>query len=127
MSKKNGKKPAPKISTDTSGIAQALKSATPPNIIHHRGDLNSVTFDNRKFKRQEYIFMKDYGMVKCAPYDDHFLMYDPKRIGWTTFCTCGSFAVITGYDAYKRDGSPQGLLMLCLEHAQNGIHNPVNK
>jgi len=127
MSKKNGNKPAPKISTDMSGIAQAIKNSKAPSIIHHRGDLNTVTFDGKKFNRREYIFMKDYGMVKCAPYDDHFLMYDASRKGWTTWCTCGSFAVITGYDVYKRDASPQGLLMLCMQHAQTGKHAPVNK
>ena len=126
---KNNKdnKQTPNITTNLSGIQQALSDAKAPNIIHHRGDLNSVTFEGKKFSRVKSIFMRDYGFVPCAPYDDHFLLYDPSHLGWTTFCTCGAPAVIVGYDAYKQDASPEGLLMVCLQHAQTGKHMPVNK
>jgi len=126
MTKKNGNRPK-NVTTDLSGIRAVLSSATPPNIIHHRGELNEVTFEGKKFKRVEYIFMRDYGMVKCAPYDDHFILYDPSHLGWTTFCTCGAPAVIIGYDAYKKDASAQGALLVCYEHASTGKHMPVNK
>ena len=127
MNKKNGTKPAPTISTDMSGVRQAPQKAKPVNIIHHRGELNKVTFEGKTCERAQSIFMRDYGLVKCTPYDNHFILYDPSHIGWTTFCTCGAPAVITGYDVYKKDASPQGLLLLCLQHAQTGEHMPVNR
>ena len=127
MSKNNGSKPPPQISTDTSSIQNALKSASPLNVVHHLGDLNRVTVDGQTFYRQEKIFIPGIGTVKCTPYDNHFTMRDSRKIGWTLFCTCGAPAVVINYDVYKGDASAQGALLACMEHTQSGKHMPVNR
>ncbi len=126
MSKNNGSSPLPKMSTNLSAL-DALKQAKPPAIIHHRGDLNKVTSDGVAFFRKESIVLSGIGNVKCAPYDDHFVFRDARKIGWTTFCTCGSPAVVLNYDAYKEHGSSQGALLVCKGHIDNGKHNAVNR
>jgi hypothetical protein len=127
MSRNNGGFPVQKPSTDLSHIKTALETAKPPNIIHHRGDLNRVTSDGVEFVRQEYVFIPSIGKVKCAPYDNHFVYRDARKLGWVLFCTCGSPAVVINYDAYKRDASPQGALLSCKSHMDNNEHNPVNR
>lgn len=105
------------------------------SIIKHKGDLDHAeTADGYKVHRQEKIFFKEHGYVKCAPYDNHFIYDDPmanKIIGrWTPMCSCGSPAGIIGYNAYKSDASPTtrkessvpGELLVCLAHAQYGKH-----
>ncbi len=96
---------------------------SPPKIVRHVGDLNMVEADGKKFYRQEFIPMYMDGMdkppvkVKCAPYDNHFIYKDMRRHSWTTFCTCGSPAVVVGFDVYKKDASAQGAMLVCLFHA----------
>ena len=126
------KKPLPEISTNLSPVQQALQNQKAPNIVHHRGDLNKVTVKGKVIHRPEYVFLDLHGTgfpfkIKCAPYDNHFVFKDPTvTIGWTTFCTCGAISVVTGWDAYKQDASPQGALLVCYSHAQTGKHNDVN-
>ena len=129
MSRKNGKDSTPNTPMDMSTVQGALSNAKPIKVIHFRGDLNKVKFDGKTWIRQEYIYMgENFGLVKCTPYDDHFILYDPSRMGWTTFCTCGSPAVIIGYNDYKKDASPQGKLLACYLHAviTPGKHQDVN-
>lgn len=99
------------------------------SIIHHRGSPNeATTLDGYKVYRQEEIFIPEWGkFVKCAPYDDHFIYEDPQSeriIGrWAHMCTCGSPAVIVGYNAYKNDASKySGGLLVCKAHADTGHH-----
>ncbi|MBT7009111.1 hypothetical protein HN960_01580 [Candidatus Peregrinibacteria bacterium] len=125
MSKNNGG--SPKASTDLSPIEVAMKTAKPPNIIHHRGDLNRVTSDGKEFVRQEHVFIPSIGKVKCTPYDNHFVYRDARKLGWVLFCTCGSPAVVVNYDAYKQHGSSQGALLVCKHHTDNNKHQPVNR
>lgn len=124
MSKNNGG--APKLSTDLSPLG-VMKNTSPPSIIHHRGELKKVTSDGIEIHRKEIVYIPNIGNVKCAPYDMHFVFRDARRLGWTLFCTCGSPAVILNYDAYKKDASSQGALLVCFEHAKSGKHNPVNR
>lgn len=93
-----------------------------PKIIRNAGQLNSVVSDGRTFRRVETISLKGIGRVKCAPYDNHFVFYDARHLGWTTFCTCGSPAVVVSPDAYKHLGSNQGQLLICLIHTQTNRH-----
>lgn len=93
-----------------------------PKVIRHAGQLNWVEVEGHRIERAEEIYIGEYGMVKCAPYDNHFVYRYTKRMGWTTFCTCGSPSVIVGYDAYKQMSSPQGMLLVCLYHTQTGRH-----
>lgn len=126
------KKPqAPKASTDLSVLRQSLASQKAPTIIHHKGQLNSVTVNGQKVHRSEYVWIHMNEVpkkIRCAPYDDHFVFRDPTAtVGWTLQCTCGSAAGIVGWDAYKNDASAQGALLVCIAHATNGKHNDVNK
>jgi len=131
MSKNNGdgKKPLPNISTDLTNVKSALSNAKPINVIHFRGDLDKVKFNGKTWRRQESLYMgENFGLVKCTPYDDHFILYDPDHLGWTTFCTCGAPAVVIGYSAYKADASAQGKMLACYAHVHltPGKHMPVN-
>jgi hypothetical protein len=99
-------------------------------IIHHRGSpTKATTLDGHKVERLEEIFIPEWGaFIKCAPYLEHFIYEDPEskiRIGrWVHMCTCGSPAVIVGFDAYKRDASKgTGSFLVCKLHADTGLHN----
>jgi hypothetical protein len=73
--------------------------------------------------RRNYIDIPDFGRVNCAPYDNHFVFrhrFADRQ--WPLFCTCGGPAVITGYSGYKKDGSPQGQLLVCFHHANWNTH-----
>jgi hypothetical protein len=90
------------------------------NIIHHRGDpQTAVTLSGHTVRRQEFVVvpeMLDMGkstIVKCAPYDDHFLYLDPVNLPghWFAMCTCGAPAVIIGTG-----------MLVCFQHASTGKH-----
>jgi len=74
--------------------------------------------------------------IQCAPYDNHFIGMNPDFLQgketWFALCSCGSPAVIVGYDAYKKDASPSGVagvkeiakgeMLVCYLHASNSVH-----
>ena len=99
-----------------------INFGVPPKVVRHAGDLNSVIVDGMPITREEKVYIPGIGMVACAPYDNHFVYRTARHLGWTLFCTCGSPAVVAGYDAYKNDASSQGQLLLCLVHASSGKH-----
>ena len=97
------------------------------SIIKHRGDPDkAITVDGYTVAREEKVFIREFAnFVACAPYDSHFVYLDQSGIQgrWFAMCTCGSPAVIVGYDAYKRDASSnEGAMLVCLHHAQHGYH-----
>lgn len=85
-------------------------------VVKHLGDPKQAkTLKGRRVTRQESLFVPEMGaMVKCAPYDDHFVYHDPNNNGSAYLCTCGSPAVIAPPD-------PSGMFM-CLFHATYGKH-----
>lgn len=99
-------------------------------VIKHRGQQNEAeTLDGAKVYRKDRLILHSYEDefpegIQCASYDNHFLYLDPShKIGrWNPMCTCGSPAVIVGYDAYSKDASKQGALIVCLSHAKVGRH-----
>lgn len=104
-------------------------------IIKHRGDLTSATTaDGEKVYRKDKIYFEGHGFIKCASYDNHFVFDDPmaqkKKGRWTPMCSCGSPAVIVGYNAYIKDSSPTtrdessipGELIVCYLHVTTGKH-----
>jgi len=113
-----------------------LKGLHPVKVIRVYGDLGKAeTADGVIVYRKESLWMgKQYGLVRCAPMDNHFIFEDPnfsKYIGrWTPMCSCGSPAGVVGYNVYKGDMSPTnrsesthpGMLIVCLAHAQFGHH-----
>lgn len=98
------------------------------SIVHHRGSPNEATTlsGDKVFRTEKIFFLEMARFVACAPYDNHFVYDNPsKKSGmWTPMCTCGSPAVIVGYNAYKQDASPSenGEMIVCLSHAQTGKH-----
>lgn len=109
-------------------LLSAFKDAKPPKIVRSVGDLNTVMVDNKRFYRHDRIHIPgmeekgNSGSILCAPYDNHFIFRDVRKLGWTLFCTCGSPAVIIGYEAYKKDASPGAELLVCYAHAGGNKH-----
>lgn len=70
----------------------------PFNIIQHRGEPNKAEFEGVIVTRQKELYADEWGLIPCAPYDNHFIFEIPDsriRPGmWEHFCTCGSHAVI---------------------------------
>ncbi|MBC8553823.1 MAG: hypothetical protein H8D23_29790 [Candidatus Brocadiales bacterium] len=102
------------------------------SIIRNRGSLNeAITHDGYKVKRREMVYVPEWEtMVRCAPYSEHFVYLDPsgKEKRWFASCTCGSMAVITGYNAYKQDASKDNMpMLLCHYHATYGVHATGDK
>jgi hypothetical protein len=101
------------------------KKPAPFNIVRHRGMQDRAQLpDGTWVEKQDKIwFDMVSGFVPVAPYDDHFLYELPvKYKGASVRCTCGSFAVVAGYSAYKGDASQQGLLYVCYQHSNFGTH-----
>jgi hypothetical protein len=103
-------------------LLAAFKDAKPPKIVRSVGDLNTVIADGEPFYRHDKIRIPDMGNILCAPYDNHFVFRDTRKLGWTLFCTCGSVAVVIGYDAYKKDASPGPEMLVCYAHAGGNRH-----
>lgn len=104
----------------------ANKHDTPFQIIRHYGQHNRGTLpDGTKVYGQSKIWFDEVNRyVLVAPYDEHFI-YVVDRVsnkGATWRCSCGSPAVCAGYSGYKDSASQQGLLIVCLEHANTGLH-----
>ena len=101
-------------------------------FIKHRGTQNEATLmDGTTVTRQEQLYISDE-LVKCAPYDNHFLYILPSHIkGWGILCTCGFGGGVVGYNAYKEHASPTnraestvpGKLVVCMSHANSGKHS----
>ena len=108
------------------------------NIIKHRGSPNEAYVeiplgdDVIKFKafRQEHLFAPHPydALIPCLDYDNHFIYEIPDdpmfaKHNFPAFmCTCGSYAIIIGNDAYKTDASPEGLVWAC--YWRNGFVDP---
>lgn len=100
----------------------------PFNIIRHRGEPQKAEFEGIPIKREEKLFIREWGMfVNCAPYDDHFVFQVPKsrlRKGVSEYmCTCGAAAVVANPEIAKER------LFVCLLHATYGHHSTsiINK
>ena len=71
--------------------------------------------------------------VKTVDYSNHFVALDPsKKVGrWFALCSCGSPAVVAGYNAYKhgasagtnQDGMVAGEMLICYFHSLTGKHS----
>jgi hypothetical protein len=105
------------------------KKPTPFQIIKHRGTPDRAQLpDGTWVRRLPWITIPETGRkIPCAPYDDHFVFEIPSSVahlypGSAYKCTCGSAAGWVGPSGYVLDASQQGLLFVCLAHAQNGVH-----
>lgn len=101
------------------GVSQFAQPAY--KTVRNVGDLKQATlWDGTVVERREHIFVNDvYGLVKCAPYELHFIYETPKTIpGWGLYCTCGSIAAVVGMTAYSKLASPTdtGHMLVCVRH-----------
>lgn len=89
-------------------------------IVRSVGDAKTATLPmGETVERQEYIFVDGQGLIKCAPYELHFIYALPvKYKGWGLYCTCGSIAAVVGLNAYSKLASPtsDGRMIVCLHH-----------
>jgi len=101
------------------------KKQAPFQIIRHRGLQDRGQLPDGRWVYREKVIWADTmeKLIPTAPYEHHFLYEVPlKYKGASVRCTCGSFAVIAGYSAYKSDASQQGLLYVCWQHSNFGTH-----
>lgn len=95
-------------------------SAYPKAIVKVIGDLRQAELvDGTIVKRKDAIYVDGFGLIKCAPYELHFIYELPQQFkGWGLMCTCGSIAGVVGYGAYSQLASPTstGHMLVCVRH-----------
>lgn len=100
-----------------------------PKIIRNHNDPNSaVTLNGRRVERLKEIYLPSEAYRRALPVlqtSMHFCFRDPDVArGTTLFCTCGSPAIIIGYDAYKKHSSYLGNEVIsCHSFIQYGVHS----
>ncbi len=113
--KLNNFKYLPKMGSDQAPVTEFA-------TIKSFGDKNSaVTHDGLKVERQEFIYAEGYGVVKCVPYELHFVFEDKskKKGRWSYMCTCGSIAGIVAWKELKNlmtVTGEHGYAMVCIAH-----------
>lgn len=89
--------------------------------------------DGTIIERTDRVFIPEWSrFVRCIDYDNHFVALNPsKKEGmWFALCSCGSPAVIVGYNQYKHGASPSsggvgfvaGEMLVCYVHTLFGKH-----
>ena len=106
--------------TQSKTFLEMMKEGKPPVVVRHLGQPNVIDIDGARIERRDKLHIPKIGVVMCAPYDNHFVYRYAKKKGWTLFCTCGSAAVITGYDMYKETN--KGAILSCYSHLLEGHH-----
>lgn len=98
-----------------------VNAAFPKAVVRVIGDLKKATLvDDTVVERVDAIFVEGYGLVKCIPYELHFIYEVPKHFkGWKYMCTCGSIAGVAGAKAYSKLITPSGsgLMLVCVRHS----------
>lgn len=94
-------------------------------VIRHYGRPHEATLPNgKKVYRQDRLFVQSHQeMYDCQDYDNHFIYSNPDALGSTLLCTCGSVAVVSGYEGYKEFESYHGQVLMCLWYLQYRSHS----
>lgn len=93
--------------------------------IRSFGDKNSaITHDGLRVERQDILYAEGYGMVKCVPYELHFVYEDKsnKKGRWAYMCTCGSIAGIIAWKEVKNlmtITGEHGYVLACIAHTSS--------
>jgi len=99
------------------------------SIIKHRGSPNeAMTIWGWTAIRQKSLFVAEpyFAMIPCLAYDNHFIYEVPEEyINVPSYmCTCGSMAVVVGNLSYRKDATPEGLVIAC--YFRNVLRNDEN-
>lgn len=100
------------------------------NRVHAVGKLKVAKYRGKNVYFKDKLFVKEWGrFVPVAPDDDHFIFENKTPQEPSYMCTCGSPAVVTGFQAYTQYGSPigDGTLFTCQQFLNTGKHFPINK
>ena len=97
------------------------------NVIkHHNDPKHAVTLHGDNVERQVQIFLPSYrAWLPVLQTSMHFCFRDPSvPRGTTLFCTCGSPAIIVGFEAYKKYNAYMGMEVIsCHYFIQYGVHS----
>jgi len=123
------------------GLIKSSRQFSPPKgvtIIRNVGEVNRATVEVFNSQSRKMVQLAIYRtdklflagdlrkIVMCAPYDNHFIYQLPVYvIGNSTMCTCGSIAVMIGFNDYSHLASPsetQGLMLVCKAHTDTNRH-----
>lgn len=122
------------MSVSNSSRLPAGTQATFSKIKSWGGDKNSaITHDGLKVERQELIYAEGYGMVKCIPYELHFVYEDKskKKGRWAFMCSCGSLAGIVSYNEMKSlmtvQGIEAGYVLACIAHLSSKQNTGIGR
>lgn len=98
----------------------------PNNIIRsHNDPKNAITLGGQHVERLGEIYLPSHhANIPVLQTSMHFCFRDPTvPRGTTLFCTCGSPAIVVGYEAYKRLNSHIGNEVIsCHHYIQYGVH-----
>jgi hypothetical protein len=97
-----------------------------PQIVRNHNDpRNAVTLGGVPVQREDKIYLPSHQQwLPVLQTSMHFVFRDASHPrGSTLFCTCGSAAVVVGYDAYEKYQSYMGNEVLaCHNFIQYGVH-----
>lgn len=87
-------------------------------IVRNIGDATKAQLPTGEMvERKEHIWVDGQGLIKCAPYELHFIYELPSQYkGWGLYCTCGSIAGVVDYKAYSKLATPGNRMIMCLHH-----------
>ena len=98
-----------------------------PQIIKHfNSPKEAITLGGKSVHREKMIFLPSHRQwFPVLQTDLHFCFRDASHArGTTLFCTCGSPAIIIGYEAYQKYQSYIGNEVIACHHfIQFGVHS----
>lgn len=97
----------------------------PQVVRNHNDPHNATTLNGVPVHREERIYLPSYQQwFHTLPTSMHFVFRDASAPrGSTLFCTCGSAAIIVGYEAYKNLNSYiEREVIACHNYIQYGVH-----
>ena len=97
----------------------------PAVVRNHNDPNNATTLSGIPVQREKEIFLPSYSQwMPVLQTSMHFCFRDPSvPRGSTLFCTCGSFAEIVGFEAYRHLNAFIGNeVIACHNYIQSKVH-----
>ena len=95
-------------------------------IRNHNDPSHAITLNGVPVQREKEIYLPSHqAILPVLQTSMHFCFRDPSiPRGTTLFCTCGSFAVVAGYESYKSLNAYIGNeVIVCHNYIQFGSHS----